>query len=230
MLLAVQDIVLAQLRLIGVVDQSETPDSIVINNAIQANNIMLDSWSANRLMVRALTQESFPLLPGIGQYTIGVGQTWNTTKPLAITDAFLRDSESVDTPMEIYTQDQYNARDDKSFSTGRPEALYYDPGYAQQAAQAGTVNVYYLPDNTSAYTLWLTEQKILTEFVNPTDTITLEPFYFRALKYNGAVEMYHEYRGHNTQIPADIVRIARESLHTIKAMNSTQQLVGLDLQ
>lgn len=229
MQLTVQDMIEAQLRLIGVLDPGETADSDMINTMIQGNNIMLDAWSTQRCMIRAMTQESFPLTAGVGQYLIGVGKTWNTTKPMTITEAFIRDGYSVDTPVDVYTEDQYNARDDKSFTQGRPMALYYDPGYAQQTSQAGTVNIYYIPDATTTYMIFITEQKILTEFVNPTDVITLESMYFRALKFNGAVEMYHEYRGHNTVIPADIVRAARESLRVIKTMNSTQLLVGVDL-
>ncbi len=229
MVLTVQDIILAQLRVIGVVDPGETPEASMINDAIQANNIMLDSWSAQRLMIRALTQEGFPLAAGIARYTIGNGQTWNTSKPFAITDAFLRDQYGVDTGIDIYTQDQYNARDDKSIIAGRPKALYYDPGYAQQVNPAGIVSIYPMPDATATYTLFITEQKPLTVFVNPTDTLIIEPAYFRAIKFNGAVEMYHEFRSHNTQIPPDILRAARESMRVIKVMNSTQLLSGLDL-
>src|ERR1035437_5549262 len=108
MQLTVQDIILAQLRLIGVIDPGDTPDADMINDAVQANNIMLDSWSAQRLMIRALIQESFPLTANVGQYTIGIGQTWNTSKPLAIPEAFIRDTQSIDTPLDIYTEDQYN--------------------------------------------------------------------------------------------------------------------------
>lgn len=229
MQLTVQDIVLAQLRLIGVIDPGETPDPDMINDAIQANNIMLDSWSAQRLAIRALTQESFPLTAGVGQYTIGIGQTWNTSKPMSIPEAFVRDSLSIDTPLDIYTEDQYNAREDKSFTQGRPCALFYDPGYAQQSGQVGTVSIYYIPDATTTYTAFITQQKILTEFVNPNDVITFEAFYLRAIKFNGAVEMYHEYRGHSAAIPPDIVRAAKESMRVVKTMNSTQMLVGLDL-
>jgi len=230
MILTVLDIIESQYRLIGVLDPGETADADMIKFAMQANNIMMDSWSVQRLMIRSLTTEDFPLTTGVDSYTIGIGQTWNTVKPQFINDAFLRDVASgVDTAVEIYTEDQYNDRDNKSFVQGRPEALYYNPGPSQQVLPVGTVFLYGSSDAANSYRLFITSQKPLTEFNQPTDVVTFDAAYFRALKFNGAVEMYHEYRGHSTQIPGDILRAARESLRVIKVLNSTQALIPLDL-
>ena len=229
MILTVLDMVTAQLREIGVLDPNETPDDTMITNAIQANNIMLDSWSAKRLMVRAMTQENFPLVPGQASYTIGIGGNFNTSKPMSIIGAFLRDNVGVDSPVNIFTQDQYEARDDKSIVAGRPEALYFDPGYAQQLVNTGTIWVYYIPDATVPYQLYITSQKYLTELVNPFDIISIEPAYYRAIKWNGVIEQYYGYRSHKIPIPMDIKKAARESMSTVMTMNSTQMLVGLDL-
>ncbi len=229
MILTVQDIIEAQLRLIGVLDPVEPADAMMITNAIQANNIMLDSWSAQRLMIRALVQEGFPLVAGQASYTIGVGGNFNTSKPMAVTGAFLRDQNNVDTGMTPYTEDQYKARNDKSVTQGRPDAFWYDPGLTQQTVQTGTIWLYNIPDGTTPYTLFITQQKVLTEFVNPTDTLTMELQYFRALKFCGAIEQYYEYRKHTQQIPMEIKKGARESLSTIKTLNSTQNIVPLDI-
>lgn len=229
MIVTVQDIIEAQLGLIGVLDPAEAAEASMVANAIKFNNIMLDSWSAQRLMIRALIQESFPLVAGQASYTIGVGANFNTSKPMAITGAFLRDSQNVDTNVELYSEDQYKARDDKSVTQGRPDALWYDPGLTQQTTQTGTIWMYVIPDGTSSYTLFITQQKPLTEFVNPTDVVTMEPQYYRALVFCGAIEQYYLYRKHSQPIPADIKRIARESLNAIKTLNSIQGLVPLDI-
>lgn len=229
MILTVQDIIEAQLRGLGVLDPNETADASMLKNAIQANNIMLDSWSAQNLMIRALTQEQFPLVAGQASYTIGVGGNFNTSKPMSITGAFLRDGYSVDTGVDIYTEDQYKARDDKAITQGRPEALWYDPGYAQQAVQTGTIWIYYIPDGTTPYTLFITEQKPLIEFVNPTDILTLEPQYFKAIKFQGIIEQYYDYRKHTQAIPPALTHLAMQAVSTIKALNATQKLVPLDI-
>jgi hypothetical protein len=70
---------------------------------------------------------------------------------------------------------------------------------------------------------------MLTEFVNPTDTLTMEPQYFRALKFCGAIEQYYEYRKHTQPIPMEIKKAARESMSTIMTLNSVQGLVPLDV-
>lgn len=225
--LTVQDLILAQLRLIGVIESGESPDLSMVADMIQGNNIMLDSWSAQRLMVRSLAQEVFPLQRGVGSYLVGPGKTWNTTKPQTITDAFVRDSAGLDYPLEIYAENQYKSRSDKSFSLGRPEALWYDPGPAQQTAQAGTVNVYGIPDDN--YDIYLTGQKALTELVNASDALNIDKAYLRALKWNGVIEMYHEFRSHGTSIPVSYLKNAKESLNVIKLMNSTPLITGTDL-
>lgn len=227
MTLTVQDIIEAQLRGIGVLDSSEAADASMITNAIQANNIMLDSWSAQNLMIRAATEESFPLIVGKGSYTIGVGGEFNTSKPLEITGAYIRDSYGIDHGVEIFSQDQYKSRDDKSFVTGQPEGLYYDPGYAQQKNTKGTIYLYYIPDD--AYTLFITQQKMLTEFVNPWDILNLEPMYYKAIKYGGIVEQYYDYRKHSQAIPPTLVGLKSSAMRVIKTVNATQLIIPLDI-
>ena len=134
-----------------------------------------------------------------------------------------------DTPINIYTDDQYKAREDKSIVQGRPDALWYDPGYAQQAVNTGTIWIYYIPDGTVSYTLFITSQKYLTEMVHPYDTFNIEPAYYRAIKFQGVIEQYYEYRSHKMPIPAEIKKAASQSMNTIRTMNATQLLVGLDL-
>ena len=227
--LTVQDIITAQLRGIGVLGEGQAPTAQQLTDMIQGNNIMLDNWSSKRLMVRSLTTDDFPLVASKASYTIGVGADFNTSKPLMISDAFVRDTYDVDIPLDIWNEDQYNAQDDKDFVQSRPEALYYDPGAAQQATQAGTIWMYPIPDDTTQYTLYITSQKYLNEFVNPGDAITFEPAYFKALKFNGIVEMWYDYRSIRTAIPANIMRLARESMRDIKTLNDKAMLIGLDI-
>ena len=227
MRLTVADLLTSQLRLIGAVEPGETPEASELNDALQANNIMLDNWSARTLLVRAAVQETFQLVPNKAAYTIGVGADFNTSKPVMVLGAFIRDTGANDIPLEIMTFDQFDALPDKSISVGMPEALYYDPGLAQQAVQTGTIKIYQTPDRV--YTLFLEQQKYLKEFVNLADVVTFEPAYLRAIKFNGAMEYYYEYRKHTQMIPPGIKRIASESLNIVENMNGQLRVMGFDI-
>lgn len=223
--MTVADLLTSQLRLVGAVASGETPQDYELTDALQANNMMLASWSARKLLVRSLVQEHFTLVAGQASYTIGPGGNFNTGKPIAIPGAFLRVAGS-DYPVDVVTESEFNSQADKS-SPGMPAMLYFDPGQAQQGSQVGTVYLCNVPDQ--AYTLYIEQQKYLTALGNLSDAITFEPAYLRAIKFNGAVEYYYEYRKHSQLLPPDVRSIAKESLRIIENMNTTLLVCGFDL-
>lgn len=225
--ITVGDMIKAQLRLIGAIEKNETPTADEMNDALQANNMMLDSWSARNLLVRSTVLENFPLVAGTYHYTIGTGQTFNTTKPVKVVEAFYRDSSSIDQPIEVVSYDLYDDDSDKTVASGPPVELFYDPGVAQQATQKGDIYLNPVPD--SAYTLYLRQQKMLTEFSSLTATVTFDPAYYRAIKFNGAMEIYREYHQHAKPLPGDLVALARESMRIVENMNAVPLVAGTDL-
>lgn len=227
MTLTVGDLVKSVLRLVGALAKSETPAADEMQDTIQALNMMLLSWSARKLLVRSTVSGDFPLTVNLASYNIGTGQTFNTPKPLAITSAYLIDSNNVESDLEVVSREVYNSYDDKLLAIGRPVAIAYDPNEAQQASQYGTIFVYYIPDQ--AYTLHIEQQKILTELGAAASVLTFEGHYYKALKFNGAKEIYREYRGHDAPIPADILEQAAESMRIIETLNATTPRIKLDI-
>lgn len=232
MVLTVTDLIKAQLRLVLTnAGDSDSIDAEEMFNAMQANNMMLDSWSAQRLFLRSLIQQSFSLVANVAAYTIGTGQTapnFNTAKPIAIPNAFVRDPGGLDYTLDIATEDEFNAFLDKGYAIGVPAALFYDTGLTQQSGvQTGVINIYPYPDQ--AYTLYIEQQKYLTEFSALTDTLTFEPAYYRALKFNGALEYYHEYRSHKYPVPPMLKQLAKDSKDVITNMNSSPTVARFDL-
>lgn len=279
MILQIQDIIKDAMGLINALDADETPTSSEIQLGIRTANIMLDSWSAKHLMLRSVTTDSLAVQAGVSAYPIGPGALWNTTKPLNISSAFLRDAAGVDYPIDVITLDEYQGYIDKSFVASRPVSVYYDPGFAQQnttpstlpaaydslttyasgdyvtysgnlyvslisanlgntpsASPAswliqnsnyGTAYLYYIPD--SSYTMFLSSDKYLKEFSTPTDTVTLEPMYYEAMIYNLAPRLWRHYKKPADQVPADILRIGRESMACIENTNSKQVIAGMEM-
>jgi hypothetical protein len=186
-------------RLIGIVRKGEALDNDEAVDGLEALNQMLESWTNSTLLVNARIRESFTLVGGTASYSIGTGQTFNTTRPNIITEAFIRDG-SIDTPLTIISDEQY---DSVSFKTGQglPQFLNYTPSYPY-----GTIKLYNTPG--SAYGLHILSEKPLTEFASLATDIELPAGWKRALRFNLAVEIAPEF---SQQVPAEVVEIAQQS-------------------
>ena len=224
--LTAQDFIVDALSLIGATQMDQVPPAWEMNKALRALNHMLNTWSSERLMVRAMTRESFTLVDGTASYTIGSGADFDTAKPLKIDSAYIQDSNGYDHQLGIVEMARYNAFADKT-TEGLPDCLAYDPGASQQATQAGTIYLWHVPG--SAYTLYISSQKFLTEFSALTTTFTFEPQYGEAIKYNLATRLWRFYRKPTENIPADIVGIAASTKRNIKAINATQPRCKIDI-
>jgi hypothetical protein len=224
----VGDLLKSSMRLIGVLSKGEAPPNDEMQDALQAANMMLDSWSTERLMLVGMTLENFPLQADVASYSIGTGQTFNTVKPLKINDAYLRDSSNLDYPLDIISEEQYNSLEDKDVTISLPQYLFFDRGETEQVGnQSGTIYFYGIPDRV--YTVFIDSQKILSELPAITSTFTLEAPYERAIKFNLACEIFYEYYSMKVQIPKWIKDKADETKTNIKTLNHQIQTAVLDL-
>ncbi len=228
MVLQCADLITAAMSLIGVTEIDETPSASEMQLGLTTINILLDRWSTQRLLLRATTYLSFPLVIGQASYFIGLsGPDIVAPKPLKIYSAYYRMSGDVDEPIDVIDRTTYDNLADKNIGTGPPEYICYYPGAAQQTTQTGQFFVYLTPDQ--AYIMNLELDTYLTEFATIFDTVTFEPAYYEALVYNLAVRLFRHYHGIADQIPADIVGIANNSIANLKTLNATQIVAGMEL-
>ncbi len=225
----VSTLIKAAMRTCGALNKGEDPDAGELQDGLEALTFMLRSWAARRLLVRALIQQNFPLTALKGSYTIGSGGDFNTTKPISVKSAFIRDSNTLDTGLDVVTRDVIDSFMDKGVSYARPIMLCYDPGEAQQATQTGTILLYQIPDNTSPYTLYMDVQRPFTDFTTINDVVTFDPPYDEAIKYELAIRLWREYHSVKEPVPRDLYELANEAMHTVENMNSRQIVAGLDL-
>lgn len=207
----------------SILDDLEMED---YNACMATANFMLDTWSAQNLIVRATKQENFPLAADINEYTIGVGATFNTDKPIRIVNAFIRDSSNTDYPIEIVGKDVYDNYLDKTNSRGMPVSICYDAGDTQQDSQKGTIFVYFTPDQ--AYSLFIESYKYFKEFDSINDVVTFEPAYFEAIIWNLAERLWPKYN-RSKPVSGDIRRMARQTLRAVENMNSNTPRMTTDL-
>ncbi|MDE2144970.1 MAG: hypothetical protein KGJ01_03335 [Patescibacteria group bacterium] len=212
-----QDIINSALRLMGVVVSGESPTSNEMQDALSALNMMLDEWAAQKLLSAALITENFTLTTGTYAYNIGTGQTFNTTKPLQIVTAFIRNAQNNDSFLGIIDYNEWAILPDKATLTGTPLYLYFNPVSSQQTTSLGIINLYPAPDTGNTYTLYIVSQKPFVEFVSLTDNYTFPTAYEKAMKFNLAIELAAEY---GASISPEVAMMAEKSLKIIKALNA----------
>jgi hypothetical protein len=192
------------MRKAGVLVKNESPPADEAADGLEMLNDLLASISNDPTVVYARTTENFALSGGVTSYTIGPSATFNTTRPVRIVSAYVRNA-TTDYPLDIISDEQYSTLTVKN-STGIPEFLNYTNGFPQ-----ATINLY--PTPSSGYTLYIVTEKPLTTFAL-SDTVSLPPGWRRMLVYNLAVELAPEY---GQPLTADVLQIAKDSKAEIRA-------------
>jgi hypothetical protein len=182
-------------------------------------NSMLESWSLERLMCYQVVEESKALTASDGTYTIGSGGDWDTARPTKIVQAWIRDSDNEDTPLKVINADSYNSIPAKTTDGTYPEYLYYDGAFV-----AGLASIYLYPEPSASLTLYISSWKQLQSFATISTTLVLPPGYQRAIEYNFAIEE----AGGLRDVPASVIKIARESKAAIKNVNLPDVFMSLD--
>lgn len=186
---------------------------------------MMDRWSNQPYACIANTEQSFPLVPNQGAYTIGTsgGANVNLPRPLKIPTgygaAYLVDTNQFRYPVEVIEQDRWNQIGTLTINSQIPSAMFYDPQFP-----LGIINVYPLP--SLAYTLFFDSRLQLAAVPLLTTPITLPPGYEAAIENNLCVELKPFFKG--AQLDPDIKELARETLADIKRTNMREIVAEFD--
>ena len=223
MILKVQNLIWKSFSKIGVTDNGVVTDAQMMNDAFIDLNIMLDELAADTLFCMGSVMVDFPLTAGKASYTIGTGGDFNTSMPLKITDAFIRDSADVDYPLNIISESEWADIQTKSIIQSVPGALWYSLGAPQQASFLGTINLVPIP--AEAYTLYFGEQNAITEFAGLTSTVTFLPVYYAFLMWNLAARLLPDYPTANELQVKLILLQADETMKRLEMLNA-QEIVS----
>jgi len=201
----VSDIVNAACRQLGF-----TPTANEAADGLRALNLLLVSLASSPQGLYQTARESFTLTSGTASYTIGPSGAFNTTQPVRIVSAFVRNGD-IDYPLSTHklTAEEYASIAQKSMG-GMPEHYFFERG-----ATTGTIILYPTPD--SAYALHIYSHKPLAQYTSLSDTITLPPEYEPMLKFQLAVDLAAEF---GIQIPPQVAVRADNLLAELKRMNT----------
>jgi hypothetical protein len=200
-----RDIIRKALQKNGVLVKGEQPSADEADDALDALNAMIGSWSNDSAIIYARTWESFPLVPAQSLYTIGTAANFNTERPLQIVSAYVRDGIS-DFDLDVVDDEGYNSFTFKS-ANGLPQYLNYDNAFP-------VAKIRLFPVPMIAYTLFILTEKQISSFATLDTALSLPPGWERALVYNLAVELAPEYSARVDDLTRDI---ARASLGMIKS-------------
>lgn len=217
------DMITRGMKALGTLGRNEVPNAHDFIDGLYAYNQLLESWSNENLMSYATLQRSFSLVANTQSYTIGSGGVVNVTRPLDITQAFIRDSNNNDFPLSIIPRDQWNMIGDKSITSQIPQFLFYDSTYPLGV-------IYLFPVPSISYTLFY--DSVLNQVTASTGTmsISMPPGYERTFVSNLALELMAN--GFpcllNEKQLAALVNAASTGKANIKRTNIKEVVAGYD--
>jgi len=178
------DIIKRALRILGVVAQGETPTTDQVTEASYALNTLVKAWQADGMPLWAIKEQTIPLVAGQAVYTL------QSPKPLKVLQAWNHvTASSVDIPMRILTQDEYNRLGNKT-TPGCPIQIYYDP-------RRNTGELHTFPVATSVEasgnTIHIVYQSTYEDFDTATDNPDFPQEWYDALAYGLATRLAPEY-------------------------------------
>jgi hypothetical protein len=211
------DIINRALRTLAVIGEGESGNANQLADGLVSLNDLVEAWANENLMIYATTQDSKALTPSDGTYTIGSGANINSTRPMRLERAFVRDSSGIDHALQVINREQYQAISDKTVESAIPELIYLDVGYP-----TSTITLYPVP--SAAYTLYIDTKKSIGTFAATSTSVSLPPGYERALRLNLAVEMAPEYEVSSAHIEG----LALEAKNKLKRTNHVAPIARFD--
>ena len=203
------------MRLLQVLEEGEAPSGEQAEDALNVLNNIIDSWANESLMLFARTERSISFVSGQTRYTIGASGDFNVTRPVTngIMNAFTRDADGNDWPINEINNDQYQQIILKSTETTYPLYFYYRADYP-----LGQIDVFPAPGANLTFKINVKSQ--FTAFAGVSTSVDLPPGYVRCLEYALAEELGPEYLK-STTVPnfQQIKEKVREAKEYIKNTN-----------
>lgn len=195
-----------------VITKDDAPSADEIADGRDSLNAMLSLWSTQSLLCTAFSLESFTLTSA-GEYTIGTGQTLDTSRPNQIVTAVIRRGMT-DYPLKIISPETFEKYVSDKDTSGLPEFIAYDNGFP-----AGKIRLF--PKPQAGDTLRLQSEKPLQDY-GLDDEVILLPGWEHTIIYNLATVVAPEYG----ELSADIIDMAKASKNAIA--NATARARPMD--
>lgn len=188
-------IIYASLRSINALASGETPSGEEVADASEALNMMVKAWQSEGAKLWLNDEKELSLTADTQSYTIGDGGDLDTVRPLEIVSArYHYYTDAIDVPMSPLSRDEYFDLPLKS-ATGIPLQYYYDPQLS-----LGVFYIWPVIDSSTSDTIKMTVKTEVEDFDAAGNNPDFPKEWFRALKFNLAVELCPEYEKDASQM------------------------------
>ena len=194
------------LKLIGVLDPSETMQSADSDDGLTMLNNMVDSWNLERLNIYTITEVVASFSGAFA--TIGPAMTIATPRPVRLETASYRIG-GIDYNLQIVNYAEYDSISMKALASAYPEVMYYDAN-----SPTGLVYVYPVPPASTQYRIQVQSQ--LVAFADLDTLYNLPQGYAKALMYALAIELAPLYQ---KEASTTVARVYVNAMRTLKRAN-----------
>lgn len=220
-----QAFILSACRLTGTLRSGQNMSAAELTDCLQVLNDMLDSWSAKRVLIfttpRITVDQNgnpFMLIPTQQSYTLGnLKGTENfllprpSRRPVVSILYSASQQTPVELPMDMYDDTQWQGIANKSTPSILPQVCYIETNMPDMQ-----LNFWPIPTQANPVILYLWQ--VLAQFPNLQTTFTFPPGYARAIRFNLAMELFAEFSGDASKLPA-VAAIAKSSKDDVEMNN-----------
>ena len=214
-----QTLIVGVFQMLGITAQGEQPTADELWTGFARLNEMVDGWGLERLTHQVTTRTVYPLVAGQASYTIGPAGTVPTPDWIGPRPTFVEAVALVltigappytETPLGELTDRAALGVAQKDLTSTQPTTWLY-----QETMPAGTFTFWPVP-SVATNPVAIYTQTGLAQFADLVTTYTLAPGYMRALRYNLAREIAHEF---GKELAASLDLLAQQSLAAVQAAN-----------
>ena len=207
------------LRLIGQIAEGEQPSVATAQDALNAMNQMLDSWSTERLAVFSTQDQVFTWPASTLSRTLGPTGDFVGNRPILLDDStYFRDaSTGVSFGIKILNQQQYNGIAVKTVTSTYPQVIWVNMTYPN-------IEMYVYPKPTRDLEWHFVSVLELEQPATLDTVLSFPPGYMRAFKYCLACEIAAEF---GVEPSPTVSRIAMTSKRTLKRINNPDDIMSL---
>lgn len=214
-----QDVIESSYRLLVQTSEGETPSAQFLADALEAMNLMIDSWSAERLSVFATQDQSFTWPASTISRTLGPSGDLVGLRPVYLDDStYFRDaSTGISYGIKLINQQQYDGIAFKTVTSTYPQVMFVNDKFPN-------MELFLYPVPTRALEFHFISVLELTQPATLATTLAFPPGYLRAFKYNLALELAAEF---GLEAAPQVQKIAMTSKRTLKRINSPMDIMSL---
>jgi hypothetical protein len=212
------DIIYGALRLIGQLAEGEVPSADTAQDALAAMNMMIDSWSTERLAVYATQDQTFTWPANEAVRTIGPTGDFVGQRPVLLDDAtYYVDAQGLAFMPAIINEAEYNAIVLKTVTTTYPQVIY-----PEATNPNATYTIYPVPTRPLVWH-FISVQPLAQPATLGTELV-FPPGYLRAFRYNLACELAPEF---GVEPSPQVTRVAMVSKRNLKRINNPNDMMAM---